>query len=162
MPRVSPAVAMSRDGHVRRLLGGVLALTVSVGGFAFLVPPAFSASVALTRSTGPVAVALSGTLSTAGLAEHPTVSLLTVSNIGAQPLVWTLRPRAAGDASTLTLDYWPATSRSCGAGTGVVGSPPIAPVEAGAAIDVCVRMSLQSHDAGRTITPEVTVVAHPA
>ena len=158
------SISLSADGlypvRMSRMVAPVVAFVAAVGGVVALVPPALAAAAPAAGTSGPVAVSLAGTLETSGLAEHATVSRLTVTNTGSNTLGWSLRAGSDGTiTSPVALEYWAAGPAPCTAAAPRPASVPS--LTAGGSVEVCVRMTATpALDAASG--PVVTVVAHPA
>jgi hypothetical protein len=143
-----------------RMIAPVVALVAAVGGVVALVPPALAAAAPAADASGPVDVSLAGSLETSGLADHATVSRLTVTNTGSHTLGWSLRPGSDGTTTApVTLEYWAAGSAPCTAAAPRPASVPN--LTAGSSVEVCVQMAATAALDDSSV-PVVTVLAHPA
>lgn len=148
--------------QVWRWVAPVVCATVCLAGVAALVPPALAAASETGTSTGRPSIHLSGSVPTDALPDHPSTSVLTVSNTGTVALFWRVRGTLAGTAAAhAAVEVLAAVSGSCPmTGASISGWSPSA-LAPGESTAICVRVSTDPAAAGHVL-PSVTVDARAA
>jgi len=124
---------------------------------------------AASAPTGPVSISTEGRLDTSGLASGATtVSALTITNPGDEPVRWAAYPRVDGTpgvADRLEVAAYAPTGPGCSASGAPVtlGTPSAAPLAPGQSTTLCVVMSLPADAAAipGSVTPSISVVGTP-
>lgn len=104
----------------------------------------------------PVAVSLTGRISTVGLPTADAVSRLLLRNDGAAAVRWSLH--AGADSASLTVTAWLPDGPGCDADAPGAASWSAGPLGPGGSTAVCVRLHATGASSGPA-TPQVTVTA---
>lgn len=150
------------SARLPRWVAPVACASVCVGGLAVLVPPAFAAVSPADTRTGRPSVHLAGSVGTESLPEHPSTSVLTVTNDGTIALSWRVRGTLAGSgASHAAVEMLAAVSGTCSMTGAVISGWSPSALAPGETTAICVRVSSERAATGSVI-PTVTVDARSA
>jgi len=144
----------------------LLASTVMAGRLVGAV----MAAPAAPAATAPVSISTAGSLAVDGLAAGgSTVSAMTVTNQGTQPIRWAAYPRTTGTpgvADKLAMSVYAPASGTCATLGSPMGlsTPSAAPLAPGQSATVCVVLSMPADAAAQagTVTPGISFTGTPA